>query len=184
MIRPGARTVSNPIERGALVLAAVAAIAAIVEFAWPRPLEATDFRSPDRDPTAGTAVDSSAENPAASQEMARDYDVIAQRPLFTVDRRPYRIPVAEPVVTPPVRRPAPKPEPDVSFQLTAVIRTPSTKIALLTVDGSGESHKLRPGETLEGWTLSEVDEKSVRMQRSGREMLVMLDPQDEAGSSP
>lgn len=99
-----------------------------------------------------------------------DYSGIAERPLFTFDRRPYQAPVAEPMREEP---PAPPP-PRIDFELSAIVTTPIDRIALLRTSNAPEMIKLSVGETYEQWTLSEVTANAVVLQNGTQSITVPL----------
>jgi hypothetical protein len=150
----------------ACTVAAMAMLCTLFELVWPHPFEAKG--------NGATAVAMEAAPTTPEPERERpDPRAIAERPLFTVDRKPYQVPVSVPDNAALLARQEPR-EPEVSFELRAVIRTSSANIALLLVSGETTPTRLRPGDQIAGWTLREVENESVRLERNGREMRVVL----------
>jgi type II secretory pathway component PulC len=88
--------------------------------------------------------------------------------LFTHDRRPF-IFVAEAA---PVARAGPR----VEFELTAVIITSVTQIALLRSNQTPTVQRVTLNQTIDGWTLAEVAPDSVVLNRGTETVTVPLRP--------
>jgi hypothetical protein len=92
------------------------------------------------------------------------YEEIIHRPLFNDDRKPYVY--VEPAVQakPPVKtkeRPAPLSKPQQQLSLTAVVITPETSLAILQAGNTKTLQRVRLGETIDGWTLAEIQEQAI-----------------------
>ena len=163
----------STLELVAVSIVAIAGLSLVTELLWPHRLEVPGAPSP-------TVIEERESDTEATQHETSElsYGVIAAHPLFTVDRKPYALPPPEPPKPPPVVRQRPR-EPEITFELSAVIRTPATNIALVSVAGNPDVHRLRPGQTLEGWRLSEVAADAIRLERNGRQLEVKLDPEKE-----
>jgi hypothetical protein len=129
-------------------------------------------------PATSTTAQAGSE-PSTIGTKLRNYEIITSRPLFTVDRKPYRIPVRETLPAPVIERRERHREPTVSFTLSGVIRTPGTSVALLAKNGDDGTHRLHTGESLDGWTLREIRDDRVRMQNGRSELLVLLKPETD-----
>src|SRR5262245_26000174 len=101
-------------------VAALAFLVTLLELVWPHSMHVTS--------AVETVDDTSAVEVPTEARAKPNSALIVDRPLFTVTRRPYEVPVLDPLGGQPGnRRDA---EPEVSFELRAVIRTSSTNIAL------------------------------------------------------
>lgn len=108
--------------------------------------------------------DSTDDNPVASLD---DYAAIIERPLFSEDRRPYEPEVAEAAPdrpAGPVNTPVTKRE---EYSLSAVIISGDKRIALIETRNGKKIHRLREGEDLDGWTLTEVQPARVSLNKGG-----------------
>jgi hypothetical protein len=98
-----------------------------------------------------------------------DLSETLQRPLFTPERRPAQDEPA-PVVAPATDLPRTPP----SFELTAVVLANGERVALLKALGAGQLHRLRQGESVDGWTLTEVRPDGVVLERGGQRESIEL----------
>ncbi|MFC3722062.1 hypothetical protein [Neoaquamicrobium sediminum] len=98
---------------------------------------------------------------AVRTRLADDYQAIRQRPLFSPDRKPPA--VIEPVpfveeeteyVIPPEAAPAPVAAPN--WELVGLVRSERLNRAIFRKAGSPIFFDMLKGETLDGWTLSDV----------------------------
>lgn len=90
------------------------------------------------------------------------YEDIVNRPLFNEDRQPY-VYVAPPPEEKPVKtreRPVP-PKPPQQFSLTAIVITPETSLAILQGGKDKSLQRVRLGETIDGWTLTDIQDQSI-----------------------
>lgn len=97
------------------------------------------------------------------------YGVVAERPIFTQDRRP---PKGEPTAKEEPVTEEPTPLPD--FDLTAILLTPAGKTAWLKKPGGMGIERLLEGDQLEGWTLSQIREDRVILERQGEKNTLVL----------
>lgn len=87
------------------------------------------------------------------------YQEIVDRPLFMADRRPYEIPPA--AATPTNQR-----EPGLQqFSLSGVVITADQNIAVLQYADGKTLQRVALGEVIDGWTLTEVHEQHVVLQK-------------------
>lgn len=98
---------------------------------------------------------------AIGARPASDYAAIRQRPLFSPDRRPptFAEPEPEPVVEEEVVQPPPEPSVATAapkWELVGLVRSERLNSATFRKAGSPISFNLRKGETLDGWTLTEI----------------------------
>jgi hypothetical protein len=149
-------------DRAALAVAAVSAGTLLVELTWPHGLEAPAAAG---EPT--TAIEPTAHHVAPVGPLS-DYLLVSDRPLFTHDRRPFVF-VAEAA---PVARAGPR----VEFELTAVIITSATQMALLRSSQTPTVRRLTLHQTIDGWTLAEVAPDSVVLNRGSETVTVPLRP--------
>jgi hypothetical protein len=145
-------------------LVALCVVALVAELLWPHPL-VTEPTATDR-PVAQTAATQTWQ-PAPRPE----YQLIAERPLFTVDRRPFVPPAPETLAdVAPVA-------PPVQFELSAIVTSAGTQVALLKIATSAESFKVRVNETVQGWMLVEVRADSVVLRQGADTIVVELQPE-------
>lgn len=149
------------LDRVAITVAALSAGTLLLELAWPHPLEP---------PSA--AEQASAEIRQASADVVpvsplSDYLSISERPLFTYDRRPFVFAsAAAPIQV----------GPRVEFELTAVIITSDTRLALLRSNLTPTAQRIALNQTLDGWTLSEVTPDNVVLRQDEGFVTVPLRP--------
>jgi hypothetical protein len=153
----------------AIAVAAVSAGALLLEMTWPHRLEGP--------PPAGEA---STELAQAALEVVPvgpvlDYLSVSERPLFRFDRRPFAF-VAEAA---PVVAAGPRAE----FELTAVIITHETQIALLRSNVTPTVQRLTLHQIIDGWTLAEVTPESVILRQGTEAVTVPLRPDLGAASA-
>jgi hypothetical protein len=101
-----------------------------------------------------------------------DYEQMAERPLFMENRRPGVENVEPPTVevknTP------------MTLKLMGIVWTPQGKLALVA-DAKGKYKRLRPQDSLDGWTLTEIGADKVTMlQGDRREELTLLKKRPKA----
>ncbi|HJR69800.1 MAG TPA: hypothetical protein VKA43_07150 [Gammaproteobacteria bacterium] len=149
-------------DRAALAVAAAAAGALLLELTWPHELEA-----PAAAGEATTAIELTAHDAVPVGPLS-DYVLVGDRPLFTHDRRPFVF-VAEAA---PVARAGPR----VEFELTAVIITSATQIALLRSSQTPAVRRVTLNQTIDGWTLPAVAPDSVVLNRGTETVTVPLRP--------
>jgi hypothetical protein len=105
-------------------------------------------------------------------------------PLFTPSRS---APIVEQPMVPQVVAAEPEifvaPEPlPPPLRLVGVVMTQSDQVALLADQATGMIHRLRAGETYEGWTLNIVDRRTVAFLNEGREHTLTMF--EEFGEAP
>lgn len=108
------------------------------------------------------------------------YAVVAERPVFNEDRRPSK---GEPSTTeePPPEEPSPPPQ----YDLTAVLITPGSKTAWLKRPGEPLSERVLEGDQIEGWTLAQIREDRILLERQGeKNTLVLRDFSNKGAVSP
>jgi type II secretory pathway component PulC len=162
------RSKLSRVDHWLVASSALFVVTLLAELVWNHPLELVT------QPTAALSAGTADDDPASNiRRRAMDYAAIAQRPLFTLDRRPYQPHVEVPAVESP--RAAPPP-PRLRFTLSAIVTTPAAEIALLSVNDGPELHKLRQGEGLQGWTLAEVGRDAVVLRNGADVIRVELQP--------
>jgi hypothetical protein len=105
------------------------------------------------------------------------YEDIINRPLFNDDRKPYVY--TEPVVQekPPVKtrgRPTPH-KPQQQLSLTAIVITPEKSLAILQAGKDKSLQRVRLGETIDGWTLDEIQDQSIVLKQGERTQTLELE---------
>lgn len=105
------------------------------------------------------------------------YEDIINRPLFNDDRKPYVF-VAPPPEEKPVRtreRPAPASKPPQQMSLTAIVITPEKSLAILQAGNNKILQRVRLGETIDGWTLAEIQDQSVVLKQGEQTQTLELE---------
>jgi hypothetical protein len=146
-------------DRVAIAVAAGSTGTLLVELAWPHALEAP-----------APAEQAPAENEQTADDFVpvgplMDYLSVSERPLFTSDRKPF-VMVVE-AAPPPVG-------PRVEFELTAVIMTSATQLALLRSNLTPTVQRVAVSQTIDGWTLAAVASDSVLMRQGEAAVTVPL----------
>lgn len=111
-----------------------------------------------------------------------DYPQIAQRPLFTQDRRPraFLAAGADAAV-------AGAGGGDLDYLLTGTMITPQVRLAILQPSGGGDSQRVREGDVPEGapgWRLVEVQPRRAVFEGSGGQMTLDLRTFGTPGAPP
>jgi len=107
-------------------------------------------------------------------------------PLFTPTRSPPVVEqaiVPEAVVVEPEIMAAPEPVPPV-LRLVGPVMTEAEQVALLAEPATGMVHRLRPGESYDGWTLEIIDGRTVAFSNEGREHVLTMFEQFDGSSAP
>jgi hypothetical protein len=136
---------------------------------WPPPAvsEQQDRGEANQVPAPAPAVESPLEL-LAPPEAKEEFAVIVERPLFMPTRRP---PQAEP------DDPEEPPPEDTSLDrmdLNAVIITPSKRIAWVRDPGKKELVDLEPGDDFNGWTVKEIRNDRLVLERQGEQDTLTL----------
>jgi len=107
--------------------------------------------------------------PESLRLMKKNYANVTKSPLFIEGRKP-----VEKTATPTTNSPKIK-QPNKSFKLTlaGISLFDNHSLALLQ-DRRGKYHRLLIGETLEGWTLKSIQQRSVTLHSSGKIKLIPL----------
>jgi hypothetical protein len=96
-------------------------------------------------------------------EDREEYAVVRERPLFRPDRRPAKEEPTEAVEAPPVK------ESDLGgFDLTGIIISPGETTAWVKDPQQQTPVRLRPGETLAGWTVTDIRADRLVVERQGK----------------
>jgi len=96
-------------------------------------------------------------------EDREEYAVVSDRPLFRPDRRPPKDEPAEAVEAPPEE------ESDLGgFDLTGIIISPGVTTAWVKDPQQQTPVRLRPGETLAGWTVKDILGDRLVVERQGK----------------
>lgn len=152
-----------------LLLGACFCLAAHTAYEWVRP-----YHAPVALPSATRDALALTESITAATPTLPPIGTFAEtlkRPLFRTDRRPY-----EPAQPVPVDEPAPAVEIPLNEQvaLRATIIIGERRIALLHDLVNDSPLRLSRGDSVHGWTLSEVETGSVALQKDGaRERLAL-----------
>ena len=96
------------------------------------------------------------------------YAVVAERPLFVEDRRPQG--ADGPAEVAPPEEASARPE----YDLSAVVMTPAGRTALLVKSGAQAAERVVEGDTLDGWTLAQIRDDRVILERQGEKNTIML----------
>ncbi|MGZ8248345.1 type II secretion system protein N [Methylomagnum sp.] len=134
-------------------------------------------RSHDLAPSpAKAAVAPEAEATDAGKEFdlpeENEYEQMAERPLFMENRKPGVDAAAEPPPAVPVG--------PMTLKLMGIVWTPEGKLALVA-DAKGKYKRLKPQDSLDGWTLVELGTDKVTMlQGERREELTLLKKRPKA----
>ena len=159
------------------VLAVLLAAALLFEwYAW-RPSDTYRLAGPGEQPSS---VPSDVLPRATVAEIPDPdhYAVVAERPLFVEDRRP--LGADAPAEAAPPAEPEARPE----YDLSAVVMTPAGRTALLLKSGAQALERVVEGDTLEGWTLSQIRDDRVILERQGEKNTIMLRDFSEKQSPP
>lgn len=127
-------------------------------------------------PPAKARAAPDAEDGGAAKEFdlpeENEYAQMADRPLFMENRRPGADTAAEP--------PPPPPATPMALKLMGIVWTPQGKLALVA-DAKGKYKRLKPQDSLDGWTLVELGTDKVTMlQGDRREELTLLKKRPKA----
>jgi len=154
-----------------LLLGACVCLAGCTVYEWTRPYAAPDTARP-----ANPDVSGLMENIITSAHDVPPLESFAEtleRPLFRTDRRPYEAP--QPVI---VDEPAPAPVVEIPLgeqvALRATIIIGEKRIALLHDVVNDSPLRLSRGDSVHGWTLTEVETDSVALRKGeARERLAL-----------
>ena len=104
------------------------------------------------------------------------YENIINRPLFNDDRKPYvyAAPVAEQKPVKTKERPMPT-KPQQQLSLTAVVITPEKSLAILQAGNSKTLQRIKLGEMIDGWTLTEIQDQSIVLEQGGQTQTLELE---------
>ena len=98
-----------------------------------------------------------------------DWQVIAERPLFSEARRPYVPPPPPPApriaAPPPPAQPARIPFDLGRYKLVGVAQSEDYRGILIADARTSRTVRLRVGETLDGWTLRRVESREAALER-------------------
>jgi hypothetical protein len=113
--------------------------------------------------------------PSDADEAIRQF---ANRPLLAEGRKPF---VPKPVIEPATDIPPPEPPPTVAEALPApqirmlgVLETGSVRRALIADGSTGQQLWLVEGDTIQGWTLTAVEDDQIRLQVDDAEITFNL----------
>jgi hypothetical protein len=87
---------------------------------------------------------------------------MAQRPLFTVDRRPYQPPPSTQTAGP-----TGPPPPTIDAALLGIAKAADAQLILLRLGAAPTVHRLRMGGQIEGWTVTKIGEASAVLSNNG-----------------
>jgi len=145
------------LQQGLLTVAAILAIWTVAEIL-------IGYSPETGAPAAGSVPSTSAVAPGSELPPLEDYSAIVERPLFFETRRPYE--AARVAEVAPVRS-----EPAPELVLSAVIIADDRRIAIVEA-GRNDVHRLVPGESVQGWTLTGIEAQRATFTR-GSEILTL-----------
>jgi hypothetical protein len=149
-------------DRIAVGIAIVAGLSMLLEVTLPHRLEAPAPAAP------ALAVVAESHDDVIEVGPLSAYLSVTERPLFEQSRQPF-VAAVEPA-------PAVPAGPHVEFELTAVIITRATRIALLRSNVTPTVQRVTLNETVDGWTLAEVMPNAVVLRRGTESVTVELRP--------
>jgi hypothetical protein len=159
----------NRADKTLLAVAFLSGVVISFELIWPHPLEATNLAN-----EAGMATPAKFVLARLESGDAQGLGSIVERPLFTMDRRPYEmpIPLSEPRV-----EPDPPAKPTADFTLSAIVMMSDRRMVLLNTGRTKEVVKLTPGDAYQGWTLTNVENGSGTFLNGTETITLTLQPQ-------
>ena len=154
-------------DRWLLACSAVCTFALAAELLWPHDIAVTV------DPLDHTARADRAQLSVHKLATIAAYGTVAERPLFSADRRPYHPAEPEP-------SPAPQPvAPRVTFQLSAIVTSSSAKLALLKSSTSLKVSRVGLNEVVDGWALVDIRADEVVLRKGSDAQTVTLQKPQE-----
>jgi hypothetical protein len=159
----------NRADKILLFAALLSGVVFSFEFIWPHPLERTILAN-----EAGTPTRAKAALAGFEPGIAQGLGSIAERPLFTMDRRPYELPIP---LSEQSIEPDPPAKPTADFTLSAIVMTPARRMALLNSGTMEETVKLSSGDAYQGWTLTNVEKGSATFLNGTETITLALQPQ-------
>jgi hypothetical protein len=119
-----------------------------------------------------TVIDTS---PASDTFPSIDaFHAMIERPLFMEDRQPFTPAAPEQAKESIVPRQAAPVTRPLEHRLIGVILTPEQRIALLQGPRDNKPKHIRPGETIDGWTLDAIQPEQVTLSRAGETQQLAL----------
>jgi hypothetical protein len=118
-----------------------------------------------RDPT-----DASSLNPLASLGLNSLRDTVG-RPLFEKNRRPVEPTRKIEAPTPPAAQRAPD---QAALTLLGVLKSKGKAIALFKRNQTGQNVRAEEGDTIDGWTVKQIDYQRVVLSQRGREIALQM----------
>ncbi|MCH8861873.1 MAG: hypothetical protein IID51_05125 [Proteobacteria bacterium] len=119
-------------------------------------------------PASGQSADFTALEPARIDRRS-DYSEYLRAPIFLATREPISLPNMG-------RTAAVGRSRDLGLELFGTILSEGEPVALMKTIPNGDVVLLRRGEELGGWTLLEIEDRLVRLQRGGELFELYLDP--------
>lgn len=144
---------------------------------WPPPLPAQRAPLPPGDTQAATRADPLAG--LSPLEDKEEYAAIKDRPLFRPDRRPH-------IEGPDAAAAAPPEEATElnGMDLTGVLLSPTITTAWVKDPSRPAPVRLRPGDTLAGWTVKDIKADRLVLERQGKTDTLLLRDFNAPGASP
>ena len=146
---------------------------AILTFQWIGWPPSTPWSAPSSAPAAATSTAQPAQPDWLAQLEAPDardnYVSIVERPLFRPDRKPE--PPADEATSPPVSEGATE---LTVFDLNAVLITPDIVSAWVQDPAQPKLRRLRIGDDLQGWSVTDIQEDRVLLERQGQQDALIL----------
>jgi hypothetical protein len=129
-----------------------------------------DVTSTARPPAPLRAEDAASPNPLARLRLESLRDTVA-RPLFEKHRRP--VAPTRKVETPTL--PAAQRAPDqTALTLIGVLKSERRTIALLKRNQTGQNVRAEEGDTIDGWTVKQIDDQRVVLSQAGLEIALQM----------
>lgn len=163
----------TPARKVLLGLAAAGLVAAVIAFV-PSPLSVFDlFQKP---PVPEVKAPPPLRLPPAPP--LAQFDVIAARPLFNVDRKP------DPLPPPPEAVKAATTLGDLTqYRVVGTVRDSAKQLGLVQKAG-GSLLTLKPGDTFDGWTVDRIDKNGIAISGGGRKEILAIPKATNAAKSP
>jgi|GEM_PF-1832443 hypothetical protein len=148
---------------------------ALLEWFWLQPDSPSGHSAVGHTVPAGRGGVAVEESPGFELPDLETYTTIVERPLFAENRLPpdeEELESQTPVVSTPL-----------TLKLMGIIFTPRQRMALLQ-DARGKYKRLRPNESLDGWTLTALSGDKVSLQQGGEQKeLILLKPRPKPPAS-
>lgn len=127
-------------------------------------------------PVKNTAISVEEVNTIKATDNINDYAVISQKPLFTLDRKPFTPAPVEETKTIKTQPKAKKKAAETGkLRLNAVILSGDKKIALILDEKNKTLARVHEGENINGWEIKTVESHAAILSKGTNEMLLELE---------